>query len=299
MAQQDGLDLSQIGGSGPHGRIVKRDIEAALAAGTGKAAPAAAPATAAAAPAPKAAEAAGPDAKALADAYGIPYTEVKNSGVRKVVARRLTESKQTVPHFYLTVGCEIDALLALRKDLNAKGEASGVKLSVNDLIIKAAALALRKVPAANASWTDEAILLYDRVDVSVAVATDGGLITPIVKDADRKGLGTISSEMKDLAGRAREGKLKPEEFQGGTFSLSNLGMFGIDEFAAIINPPQGCILAIGAGAQKPVVKDGAVAIATIMNATLSVDHRVVDGAVGAEYLAAFKALIQDPISMML
>ncbi|MEM8587721.1 MAG: pyruvate dehydrogenase complex dihydrolipoamide acetyltransferase [Pseudomonadota bacterium] len=302
MASQEGLDLGQIAGSGPHGRIVKSDIEAAIASGTGKTlaaevvAPAPAPAAAKPAPAPAAA---GPDAKALADAYGIPYTEVKNSGVRKVVARRLTESKQTVPHFYLTVACELDALLALRKDLNAKGEASGVKLSVNDLIIKAAALALRRVPAANASWTDEAILMYDRVDVSVAVATDGGLITPIVKDADRKGLGTISSEMKDLAGRAREGKLKPEEFQGGTFSISNLGMYGIKEFAAIINPPQGCILAIGAGAQQPVVKDGAVAIATMMNATLSVDHRVVDGAVGAEYLAAFKTLIEDPISMML
>ncbi len=302
MAGQEGLDLGQIAGTGPHGRIVKSDIEAAIASGTGKTlaaevvAPAPAPAAAKPAPAPAAA---GPDAKALADAYGIPYTEVKNSGVRKVVARRLTESKQTVPHFYLTVACELDALLALRKDLNAKGEASGVKLSVNDLIIKAAALALRRVPAANASWTDEAILMYDRVDVSVAVATDGGLITPIVKDADRKGLGTISSEMKDLAGRAREGKLKPEEFQGGTFSISNLGMYGIKEFAAIINPPQGCILAIGAGAQQPVVKDGAVAIATMMNATLSVDHRVVDGAVGAEYLAAFKTLIEDPISMML
>jgi len=300
LAQQDGLDLSQISGTGPHGRIVKRDIETALASGVGKAAPASLPAPAAAAPAPKAAAAAsGPDAKALADAYGIPYTEVKNSGVRKVVARRLTESKQTVPHFYLTVGCELDALLALRKDLNAKGEASGIKLSVNDLIIKAAALALRKVPAANASWTDDSILLYDRVDVSVAVATDGGLITPIVKDADRKGLGAISTEMKDLAGRAREGKLKPEEFQGGTFSLSNLGMFGVSEFAAIINPPQGCILAIGAGTQQPIVKDGAVAIATGMNATLSVAHRVGDGAVGAEFLAAFKSLIQDPIAMML
>ncbi|MEM7444126.1 MAG: pyruvate dehydrogenase complex dihydrolipoamide acetyltransferase [Pseudomonadota bacterium] len=299
MAQQEGLDLGKISGSGPHGRIVKSDIEAAVTSGTGKtlAAEVVAPAAPkAAAPGPAVA---GPDAKALADAYGIPYTEVKNSGMRKTVARRLTESKQQVPHFYLTVACELDALLALRKDLNAKGEASGVKLSVNDMIIKAAALALRRVPAANASWTDEAILMYDRVDISVAVATDGGLITPIVKDADRKGLGTISSEMKDLAGRAREGKLKPEDYQGGTFSISNLGMFGIKEFAAIINPPQGCILAIGAGAQQAVVKDGAVAIATMMNATLSVDHRVVDGAVGAEYLAAFKTLIEDPISMML
>ncbi|MEO1225981.1 MAG: pyruvate dehydrogenase complex dihydrolipoamide acetyltransferase [Pseudomonadota bacterium] len=300
MASQEGLDLGQIAGSGPHGRIVKSDIEAALASGTGKtlAAEVVAPAPAAAKPA-SAPVAAGPDAKALADAYGIPYTEVKNSGMRKVIARRLGESKQTVPHFYLTVACELDALLALRKDLNTNAEASGIKLSVNDMIIKAASLALRRVPAANASWTEDAILLYDRVDISVAVATEGGLITPIIKDADRKGLGTISLEMKDLAGRARDGTLKPEEFQGGTFSISNLGMFGIKEFAAIINPPQGCILAIGAGTQQPVVKDGAVAIATMMNATLAVDHRVVDGAVGAEYMAAFKTLIEEPISMML
>ncbi|HEY9346931.1 MAG TPA: 2-oxo acid dehydrogenase subunit E2, partial [Inquilinus sp.] len=251
---------------------------------------------AAAAPAAKPAAAGGPNAKQLADAYGIPYSEQKHSNMRKTVARRLLESKLTVPHFYLTVDIQLDALLKLRKELNDRGD---VKLSVNDLIIKAAALSLRKVPAANTSWTDEALIQYERVDVSVAVATPGGLITPIIKDADRKGLGVISAEMKDLAARARDGKLKPEEYQGGTFSISNLGMFGVKDFAAIINPPQACILAVGAGTQQPVVKDGALAIATVMSCTLSVDHRVVDGAVGAEYLAAFRTLIEAPLGMML
>ncbi|MEO3431721.1 pyruvate dehydrogenase complex dihydrolipoamide acetyltransferase [Inquilinus sp. CAU 1745] len=293
MAKNAGIDLATLKGSGPGGRIVKADVEAA---GEGAPAKAAAEPKAAEAPARAAPVAAGPDAKKLADAYGIPYTEAKNNNIRKTVARRLTEAKQTVPHFYLTVDCEIDALLKLRKQLNERDD---VKLSVNDLVIKAAAIALRQVPAANASWTDEAILMYDRIDISVAVATDNGLITPIIKAADTKGLSTISAEMKDLAGRAREGKLKPEEFQGGTFSISNLGMYGIKDFAAIINPPQGCILAVGAGQQQPVVKDGALAIATVMSCTLSVDHRVVDGAVGAEYLQAFKKLIQDPLGMML
>ncbi|TSD89499.1 pyruvate dehydrogenase complex dihydrolipoamide acetyltransferase [Mycobacterium sp. KBS0706] len=302
MAQQAGVDLAALKGSGPHGRIVKADIDAALAGGAPAAKPAAAapeaakPAAAAAAPAAKPAAAGGPNAKQLADAFGIPYSEQKHSNMRKTVARRLLESKQSVPHFYLTVDIELDALLKLRKELNDRGD---VKLSVNDLIIKAAALALRKVPAANASWTDEAMIQYERVDVSVAVATPGGLITPIIKDADRKGLGTISGEMKDLAARARDGKLKPEEYQGGTFSISNLGMFGVKDFAAIINPPQSCILAVGAGTQRPVVKDGALAIATVMSCTLSVDHRAVDGAVGAEYLAAFRALVEAPLSMML
>ncbi|WP_343712284.1 pyruvate dehydrogenase complex dihydrolipoamide acetyltransferase [Inquilinus sp.] len=302
MAQQAGIDLASLQGSGPHGRIVKADIDAAVsgsarAAKPAAAAPEAKPSAApAAAPAAKPAVAAGPNAKQLADAYGIPYSEQKHSNMRKTVARRLLESKQTVPHFYLTVDIELDALLKLRKELNDRGD---VKLSVNDLIIKAAALALRKVPAANASWTDDAMINYERVDVSVAVATPGGLITPIIKDADRKGLGTISGEMKDLAARARDGKLKPEEYQGGTFSISNLGMFGVKDFAAIINPPQSCILAVGAGTQRPVVKDGALAIATVMSCTLSVDHRAVDGAVGAEYLAAFRALVEAPLSMML
>ena len=295
LAGEAGLDLSRITGSGPNGRIVKADVLAAKAGGTAAAAPSpAAPRPAAAALAPGV----GPDARQLADAYGIPYTEAPNSNVRKVIARRLTEAKQTVPHFYLTVDCRIDALLAARKQMNDAAP-EGVKLSVNDLIIKAAALALKKVPAANASWTDSAILLYDRVDVAVAVATDGGLITPIIKDTDAKGLADISAEMKDLAGRARAGKLKPEEFQGGTFSISNLGMFGIKDFSAIINPPQGCILAVGAGTQQPVVRDGELAVATVMSCTLSVDHRVVDGAVGAEFLAAFKTYIETPYSMML
>jgi pyruvate dehydrogenase E2 component (dihydrolipoamide acetyltransferase) len=294
LAAQRGLDLSAIAGSGPKGRIVKHDIDAALKAGTGKAAPAAA---AAAAPAPVAASAPAKPV-ALPDA---PHTALPNSTMRKVIAKRLTESKQTVPHFYLTVDVELDALLALRKDLNDRAEGLGqaYKLSVNDLIIKAVALALKQVPAANASWTDEAIIQWSDVDVSVAVATEGGLITPIVRKADQKGLATISNEMKELAKKARDGKLKPEEFQGGGFTISNLGMYGIREFAAIINPPQGCILAVGAGDQRPVVKDGALAVATVMSCTLSVDHRVVDGAVGAQFMAAFKKLIQDPMAMML
>jgi len=219
------------------------------------------------------------------------------SAMRKVIARRLTEAKQTVPHFYLTVDCEIDELLEVRKELNARAE--NTKISVNDFVIRAAALALKQVPGANASYDESGILLYEHADVSVAVSTPGGLITPIVKSAETKGLGTISGEMKDLAGRAREGKLKPEEYQGGTFSVSNLGMFGVTDFAAIINPPQGCILAVGAGQQRPVVKDGALAVATVMSCTLSVDHRVVDGALGAEFLAAFKKLIEYPPAMLL
>jgi pyruvate dehydrogenase E2 component (dihydrolipoamide acetyltransferase) len=243
--------------------------------------------------------AAGPDPRKLADAYGIPYSEEKVSQMRKVIARRLTESKQTVPHFYLSLDCELDALLKLRKELNTQGEAAGIKLSVNDLIIKATAAALKKVPQANAAWAEDAIVYYNRADISVAVATDAGLITPIIKDAWSKGLGTISSEMKDLAKRARDNKLKPEEFQGGTFSISNLGMFGITDFSAIINPPQGCILAVGKGEPRPVVKDGALAIATVMTCTLSVDHRVVDGAVGAQFMQAFQDLIQNPLGLML
>jgi pyruvate dehydrogenase E2 component (dihydrolipoamide acetyltransferase) len=303
MAEQAGIDLSAVKGTGPNGRVVKADVDAAVSGGSAPAAkpaaaapPEAAKPAAAAAPAAAKPTAAGPNAKQLADAYGIPYSEQKHSNMRKTVARRLLESKLTVPHFYLTVDIQLDALLKLRKELNDRGD---VKLSVNDLIIKAAALSLRKVPAANTSWTDDALIQYERVDVSVAVATPGGLITPIIKDADRKGLGTISAEMKDLAARARDGKLKPEEYQGGTFSISNLGMFGVKDFAAIINPPQACILAVGAGAQQPVVKDGALAIATVMSCTLSVDHRVVDGAVGAEYLAAFRTLIEAPLGMML
>ena len=288
LAVLAGVDLGGVQGSGPGGRIVKADIEAAVSGGAPRAT---APAAAAA---PKAAPA------ARTEAPGMPaYDEIPNNNIRKVVARRLTESKQQVPHFYLTLNCQIDALLKLRADLNTRAEKDGVKLSVNDLVIKAAAIALRKVPAANASYTEAAIRRYRQVDISVAVAIPDGLITPIVKNADLKGLAQISSEMKDLATRARAGKLKPDEFQGGTFSISNLGMYGIREFAAVINPPQGAILAVGAGEQRPIVRDGALAIATMMTVTLSVDHRVVDGAIGAEYLAAFKKLVEDPLGMML
>jgi pyruvate dehydrogenase E2 component (dihydrolipoamide acetyltransferase) len=300
MAIQAGLDIARVNGTGPHGRVVKRDIEAALAgAPLAEAAPAAAaapPPAAAPAPAP-----AGPGAQQMADLLGMAYRLEPANNMRKTIARRLSEAKQTVPHFYLTVDCELDALLGLRKELNASGEKSGAyKLSVNDFVIRAVALALKQVPEANASWDEAgAILYYDKADISVAVATPNGLITPVIKDAGAKGLAAISGEMKDLAGRARDGKLTPEEYQGGGFSISNLGMFGIKDFAAIINPPQGCILAVGAGEQRPVVKDGALAVATVMSCTLSVDHRVVDGAVGAQFLAAFKRLIEEPLTMLL
>src|SRR5437870_2790101 len=269
MAVHAGLDLASIRGSGPQGRIVKIDIERTLgqpAAAVSGAAPVrpAAPATA--------------KPQVLAFAGDAPYSEKPHSAMRRVIARRLTESKQTVPHFYMSVDCVIDDLLKIRTALNAKAPTDqGVyRISVNDFVIRAAALALRQVPAANASWSDEAILLWDRVDIAVAVALDDGLITPIIKGADQKGLAQIAQESKDLAERARAGKLKLEEFQGGTFSISNLGMYGIREFASVINPPQGCILAVGVGEQRPVVKDGQLAVATVMTCTLSCDHRVVD-----------------------
>ncbi|PKU25708.1 pyruvate dehydrogenase complex dihydrolipoamide acetyltransferase [Telmatospirillum siberiense] len=289
IAKDAGLDLKAVAGSGPHGRIIRADVDKAIAGGPARAAaPAAASAPKPAAPAP---------APAPVPEFGPAYTEVPLSSMRKVIAKRLTEAKQTVPHFYLTVDCQVDKLLALRAELN--GRSDDYKLSVNDFVIRAVALALRKVPAANASFTETAIRLYSDVDISVAVATPNGLITPIIKHADQKGLAGISNEMKVLAVKARDGKLKPEEFQGGGFTISNLGMFGVKDFAAIINPPQGCILAVGAGEQRPVVKDGALAIATVMSCTLSVDHRVVDGAVGAEFLAAFKKLIEEPLTMLL
>ena len=220
--------------------------------------------------------------------------------MRKVIARRLAESKQMVPHFYLTIDCNIDNLLTMRKELNQRGAIDGsYKLSVNDFIIRAAALALKKVPDANVSWTDAATLRYHSADISVAVAVKHGLITPIVRNADSKGLAAISVEMKDLAGRAHDGKLAPEEYQGGTFSISNLGMLGIKEFSAVINPPQGAILAVGAGEQRPIVIDGALSVATVMSCTLSCDHRAVDGAIGAKLLNAFKGLIEDPVTMLL
>ncbi|HRJ12798.1 MAG TPA: pyruvate dehydrogenase complex dihydrolipoamide acetyltransferase, partial [Alphaproteobacteria bacterium] len=285
IAQERGVNLYSVIGTGPNGRIVKEDVLNAISQTQDS--PAKLPTAAQAVPAAQA----GPNAKQLADLLGQKYTEIKNSPVRKVVAKRLTESKQTVPHFYLTVDCELDALLAARAELNKKENA---KVSVNDFIMKATALALKENPAANAAWTDEAIIRYTDIDISVAVATPDGLITPIVKAADTKSLLEISAEIKDLAARARDNKLKPQEFQGGGFTVSNLGMFGIKHFGAIINPPQGCILAVGAGEKRAVVKDDKLAIATVMSVTLSVDHRVVDGAVGAEFTAAFKKLIESP-----
>jgi len=298
MAAQAGLDLAGISGTGPNGRIVKTDVEAALAkpqaAAKAEAAPAPASAPApAAAPAPKAAP---------APAITAPHTAVPNSSIRKVIARRLSESKQQVPHFYVSMDIEIDALLKLRSQLNATSPKDGpgaFKLSVNDLVIKAAAVTLRRLPQVNATWTEDAILQYHDVDISIAVSIPDGLITPIIRKADQTGLASISAQMKDLAARAKSGKLKPEEFQGGGFSISNMGMYGVRDFAAIINPPQAGILAVSAGEQRPVVKDGALAIATVMTCTLSVDHRVVDGALAAEWIAAFKKIVEEPLSLML
>jgi pyruvate dehydrogenase E2 component (dihydrolipoamide acetyltransferase) len=290
MAVQAGLDLAALKGSGPQGRIVKADIEAALARPR--------PATAAAAP-PPAAPAPGralSKEQVVALAGNPPFTEKPLTAMRRVIARRLTEAKQTVPHFYETIDCEIDALLKIRTELNGKSEA---KISVNDFVVRAAALALRRAPEANASWSEDAVLLWDSVDIAVAVALDDGLITPIVKAAHSKGLAAIASETKDLVARAHAGKLRLEEFQGGTFSISNLGMFGVREFAAVINPPHGAILAVGQGEERPIVKDGALSVATVMSCTLSCDHRVVDGATGARFLAAFKKLVEDPLTMLL
>jgi pyruvate dehydrogenase E2 component (dihydrolipoamide acetyltransferase) len=288
MAKQAGIDLATLKGSGPNGRIVKVDIEASLQKGAPAAQPAAAPA-----PTP----AARPSAPIAA-----PHTLVPHSSIRKVIARRLTEAKSTIPHFYVSMDVEIDALIKLMNELNAKSPKDGpgtYLITINDLVIKAAAATLRRVPAVNAAWTDDAMVLFDDVDISVAVAIPDGLITPIVRRADQKGLATISREMKDLAGRAREGKLKPEEFQGGGFSISNMGMFGVSEFAAIINPPQAAILAVAAGQKRPVVKNDALTIATVMTCTLSVDHRVVDGALGAQWLREFKRIVADPLSLLL
>ncbi|NJO38272.1 MAG: pyruvate dehydrogenase complex dihydrolipoamide acetyltransferase, partial [Rhizobiales bacterium] len=228
----------------------------------------------------------------------VEVEEISLTNMRKVIARRLTEAKQTIPHFYLTMDCRLDALLGLRKQLNER-DGADYKLSVNDFVIKAAALALRKVPMANVSFGGDKILRYKSIDISVAVAIPDGLITPIIRNADQKGLGQISEEMKDLAARAKDGKLKPEEFQGGSFSISNLGMFGVKHFQAVINPPQACILAVGAGLQQPVVKDSQIVPATVMSCTLSVDHRAVDGALGAQLLQAFRSYVEQPLAMML
>ena len=295
IAAQNDLDLALLDGTGPNGRIVKRDVEAALESGVAEK-----PQEAKSAPAEK--------AEGKAAAAPLPfaegsYEEIKHTPMRKTIARRITQSKQTIPHFYLTIDCALDALLALRRDLNDRAardqEKPAYKLSVNDFIVRASALALRRTPDANASWTDSVMLRHKHADIGVAVAIDGGLITPIIRTAETKGLAEISNEMRDLAGRARERKLKPEEYEGGTFSISNLGMYGISEFSAVINPPHSMILAIGAAEQQPVVKDGAVAVATIMRCTLSCDHRVVDGALGAEFLNVFKGFIEDPVTMLL
>jgi pyruvate dehydrogenase E2 component (dihydrolipoamide acetyltransferase) len=290
IAAAAGVDLTTVTGTGPGGRIDKSEVEAAQATGPR-------PKPAAAAPQPATPTAPAPQQMA---APGLPaFDLVPHTTMRRVIARRLSESKQTVPHFYLTVDIGLDPLLKLRGELNKRGEKQGFKLSVNDFVIRASALALKRKPSANAAWSDDGLMMFKSVDVSVAVAIPGGLITPIIKDADRKGLAQISNEMKDLAARAKDGKLKPDEFQGGTFSISNLGMFGIREFAAIVNPPQAAILAVGQGEQRAVVRDGAVAIETQMSCTLSVDHRVIDGALGAEYLQVLKGLIEDPLAMML
>ena len=298
IAKEKGLDLTRIKGSGPHGRIVKADVEQAEAAPKPAAAPEA-PAAAPEAPAPKAAPQ-GMDPSAVAKMYADRETEeVTLDGMRRTIAARLQEAKQTIPHFYLRREIELDALLALRKQMNAKGEARGIKLSVNDYIIKACALALQDVPDCNAVWAGDRILKLTPSDVAVAVAIEGGLFTPVLRDAEVKSLSALSSEMKDLAGRARERKLAPHEYQGGTFAISNLGMFGIENFDAVINPPHASILAVGAGVEKPVIRDGAVATATVMSVTLSVDHRVIDGALGAQFLAAVKGYLEDPMTMLM
>ncbi len=285
IAANKGINLASVKGSGPRGRIIKADVEGYKSSATSNSEHP-----------PTNAVVFGPDVKT--NIYGMAYKEIPNNAIRKIVAKRLSESKQTVPHFYLTIECILDNLLAARKDMNDAANGA-FKLSVNDFIIKASAMALKAYPAANVSWSDDAIHQYLSSDISVAVSTPTGLITPIIKAAETKGLAVISSEMKDLAARARDGKLKPEEFQGGTFSVSNLGMFGVKEFAAIINPPQGCILAVGAGEERAVVINGSVQVRTVMNCTLSVDHRCVDGAVGAEYLQIFKRYIENPVSMLL
>jgi len=303
IAKEAGVDLAAIKGSGPHGRVVMADVEAAKAGGGAKAAPAAAPAAAAPAPAAAPALAAGPSADSIKKLFKEgSYEEIPHDGMRKTIARRLLESKQTVPHFYLTVDCELDALLALREQLNkAAPEKNGkpaYKLSVNDMVIKAMAMALKAVPDANVSWTDNAMLKHKHADVGVAVSIPGGLITPVIRGACHKTVSAISNEMKDLAARAKDRKLKPEEYQGGTTAVSNLGMFGVKDFAAIVNPPHATILAVGAGEKRPVVKNGELAVATVMSVTLSTDHRAVDGALGAELMQAFKRFIESPMSML-
>ena len=300
IAADAGVDLAAVQGSGPHGRIVKADVEQAKASG-GAQKSAQPPATTSGSGVPAVApQPAGPNVEQIRAIYdGRNYEEVALDGMRKTIAARLTEAKQTIPHFYLTVEIALDSLLDLRKQMNAKGEARGVKLSVNDYIIKACALALQEVPDANAAWAGDRVFKFKASDVAVAVAIEGGLFTPVIKDAEVKALAQISAEMKDLATRARERKLAPHEYLGGSFAISNLGMFGIKEFSAVINPPHGSILAVGAGERRAVVDADGVSAATVMSATLSVDHRVIDGALGAQFLGAIKGYLEDPMSMLM
>lgn len=288
IAAASGIDLASIQGSGPGGRIVKADVAGAPAGGT-------APATTAPASKPASAPASAPIA---AQDFGIPHVAEKLSSMRKTIARRLTESKQTVPHIYLTVDVRLDALLKLRGELNASLESRGVKLSVNDLLIKALAVSLMQVPECNVQYAGDTLLKFARADISVAVSLPAGLITPIITDASAKGVSAISTEMKDLAARAKDGKLQPHEYQGGTASLSNMGMMGIKQFEAVINPPQAMILAIGAGERRPFVVDDSLQIATVMSATGSFDHRAIDGADGARLMSAFRELVEKPLGML-
>ena len=287
IASQKGIDLAGVAGSGPKGRIIKRDVEGLSEQRVDAPTAASVPGTTFAEPT----DYMGPHSN-------IPFEERKLSGMRKTIARRLTESKTTIPHFYLTIDCDLTNLMGHRKALNMRLEKSGIKISVNDFIIKAVAMALKKVPAANVQFAGDKMYWYERADISVAVAVEGGLVTPVVRGAEALGLSDISATMRDLAGKARDGKLMPEDYAGGTFSISNLGMFGIKEFSAVINPPQGAILAIGAGEMRPVVKDGEIQPVLMMSCTMSCDHRAIDGAVGAEFLAAFKGYIEDPLMML-
>ena len=299
IAAERGLDLSKVAGSGPHGRVVKVDVEAAKAAPVGAAAAGPAP-VAAATPAAKAGLSTGMSAETVMKMYADrEYVEVPLDGMRRTIAARLTEAKQTIPHFYLRREVRLDALMTFREQLNKGLESRGVKLSVNDFIIKACAVALQTVPNANAVWAGDRILKLKPSDVAVAVAIEGGLFTPVLRDADKKTLSALSAEMKDLAARAKTKKLAPQDYQGGSFAISNLGMMGVENFDAVINPPHGSILAVGAGIKKPVVlKDGSVGVATVMSLTLSVDHRVIDGALGAEFLKAIVENLENPIAML-
>jgi pyruvate dehydrogenase E2 component (dihydrolipoamide acetyltransferase) len=301
LAKEAGLDLKAVSGSGPKGRVVKSDVEKAVSTGGAKAAPAPAAAASTAAPAPALAKGASEEAVLKNFAEG-SYELVPHDGMRKTIAKRLQESKQTIPHFYVSVDCELDALLALRAQLNAaapeKDGKPAYKLSVNDMVIKALALALRDVPDANVSWTDTNMVKHKHADVGVAVSIPGGLITPIIRKAEEKSLSTISNEMKDLGKRAKDRKLKPEEYQGGTTAVSNMGMMGVKSFSAVVNPPHATILAVGAGEERVVVKKGEMKVANVMTVTLSTDHRCVDGALGAELLGAFKRYIENPMGML-